>query len=299
MLSTLAHLTAHRLGPLCALGFGLLLAACTGAQNAAVKIKGSDTVLPIAQRLAEAYDSSAAQALDLSITGGGSGVGIAALLEGTTDIALSSRDIKFGERLRLASAHKPYREAIIAYDALAICVHPSNPIRQLTREQIEAIYTGQVRSWRELGGTDTPIVVYSRESSSGTHEFFKEAVLHDREFAPDVLMMPATGAIIQSVSQTPGAIGYVGLAYVNASVAPLSVSYDSGRSYVPPTLANASTRAYPIVRPLYFLYLESRAEHLRPFLDYAFSPEGQHQVALLGFPPAKAINPATAKPAQP
>ncbi len=265
-----------------------LAIGCSRADKSNIKIKGSDTVLPIAQRLAEAYDSATVKPINISVTGGGSGVGIAALLEGTTDLAMLSRDIKIGERFRLVDAKKPFEKVVLAYDALAVCVHPANPVKQLTREQLEAIYTGKVSNWKDVGGDDETIVVYSRESSSGTHEFFKEVVLSDREFAPNVLMMPATGAIIQSVSQTPGAIGYVGVAYLNQAVTALKVSYDSGKTYVEPTLANASTRAYPIVRPLFLMYLKENSARVAPFLDYALSAEGQREVVKLGFPSAAA-----------
>lgn len=261
----------------------LLLYGCSG-NGGALKIKGSDTVLPIAQRFAETYGAINKKA-EISVTGGGSGVGIAALLEKTTDIAMSSREIKLSEKLRMQQKSQGYEAPIIAYDALAACVHPSNPIQQLTREQLEGIYTGRIRNWKEVGGEDAGIVVYSRESSSGTHEFFKEKVMNRNEFAADVLMMPATGAIIQSVSQTKSAIGYVGLAYLNAEVKAISVSYDQGKTFVAPSAVNAANRTYPIVRPLYFVYLKEKAEKLRPFLEFALGKVGQAEIKNLGFIP--------------
>jgi phosphate transport system substrate-binding protein len=283
------HRLWHVLGVVLPSLLVVLLAAtvgCSGGDVPAIKLKGSDTVLPIAQRLTEVYYSSDANAAEVSITGGGSGVGIAALLEGTADIAMSSRDIKFGERFKLLTAKKPFQKVVLAYDALAVCVHPSNPIKQLTREQLELIYTGKIGNWSAVGGRDEAIVVYSRESSSGTHEFFKEMVLDDKEFATNVLMMPATGAIIQSVGQTPGAIGYVGLAYINASVTALAVSYDQGKTFAAPTLVNAVSRVYPIVRPLYLIHLDERQERIAPFMRFALSPAGQLEVLRQGFVPA-------------
>lgn len=267
--------------------FLLLLAlavACNRGQDNALKIKGSDTVLPIAQRFAEVY-AGVNPVTEISVTGGGSGVGIAALMENTTDIAMSSREIKLNEKLKLNTKGLGYKDPVIAYDALAVCVNPGNSVASLTREQLESIYTGKVRNWKDVGGTDMQIVVYSRESSSGTHEFFKEKVMNRNEFASDVLMMPATGAIIQSVSQTAGAIGYVGLAYVNSEVKALKVSYDQGQTYIEPTIENAISRLYPIVRPLYFIFLQDKESKVTPFISYIMSDTGQAEIKKLGFIP--------------
>ena len=157
----------------------------------------------------------------------------------------------------------------------------------LTREQLEGIFRGKITNWKQVGGEDRKIVVYSRETSSGTYEFFKESVLKHRNYMPAVLSMPATGAIIQSVSQTPGAIGYVGLAYLNPEVKALAVSYDGGGSYVAPTFDNARSKSYPIVRPLYFYYTKSNEAAVRPLVDYLTSDEGQAMVASIGFIPIR------------
>lgn len=268
------------------LAVSLTLVACGPASTIQeIKIKGSDTVLPITQKVVENYKKKN-PSLEISVTGGGSGVGIAALLSGTTDIAMASRRIKLSERLKLKQANVPYVELIIAYDALALAVHPGNPVNQLTRQQLEAIYTGEITNWKQVGGQDMKIVVYSRENSSGTHEFFKEIVLEGREFASTALMMPATGAIIQSVQQTPGAIGYVGLAYLEgADVKPVDVSYDNGTSYVTPSIVNAKNGTYPIVRPLYYYFPEASQGDHKPFLDFLTGTEGQRIVKELGFVP--------------
>lgn len=259
------------------------LLACS-RESTAIKLKGSDTVLPIAQGFAERLGETQPD-LEISVTGGGSGVGIASLMSNTTDIAMASRDIRLGERLRLQDKNMAFRKDTIAWDALAVVVHPNNPVKQLTREQLEAIYTGKTTDWKDVGGAPGQIVVYSRESSSGTHEFFREAVLDGKEFAPTALMMPATGAIIQSVSQTPASIGYVGIAYLNPQVQAVSVSYDQGKRFVPPSVANARNRSYPIVRPLFFLYLENKRARVAPFMDYVMSAAGQAEVARQGFIP--------------
>jgi len=251
-----------------------------------IVIKGSDTVLPLSQKEAENYMKQNAGA-SITIVGGGSGVGIAALMDGTTDIAMASRKLKMDERLKLQEAGTPFKEVIVANDALSVIVNPSNKISQLTREQLEAIYTGKIKNWKEIGGDDLLIVVYSRESSSGTYEFFKEHVMSRKNYAPTVLNMPATGAIIQSVSQTKGAIGYVGLAYVNKEVKDIAVSYDKGKNYVQANMVNAKNKTNPIVRPLYYYYPNSREASVKEFITFILSSTGQKIVEQVGYIPLK------------
>ena len=250
----------------------------------AQKIKGSDTVLPLSQKQAENF-MKANPSQTVSVTGGGSGVGISALMDGTTDIAQSSRKIRFSEKQRLQESGKTVKEVIIAYDALAVIVNPANKVDKLTREQLEGIFTGKITNWKEVGGDDLKIIVYSRETSSGTYEFFKESVLRNRNYMPGVLSVPATGAIVQSVGQTKGAIGYIGFAYINDTVKPLKVSYDGGKNFVAPSVESAKNKTYPIVRPLYYYY-DSRIERtVKSFIDYVLSPAGQQLVANVGYIP--------------
>ena len=164
-----------------------------------LKIKGSDTVLPLSQKEAETYMKKNKSA-KITVTGGGSGVGIAAFLNGSTDIAMASRKMKMSEKMKLQDAGKAYKEVTIANDALSVIVNPANKVSQLTREQLEGIFTGKITNWKEVGGNDEKIVAYSRESSSGTFEFFKEHVLTNKNYGTSILMMPATGAVVQSVS---------------------------------------------------------------------------------------------------
>jgi phosphate transport system substrate-binding protein len=256
------------------------------AQKVVCKIKGSDTALPLSQKEAEKFMKKYPGS-SISVTGGGSGVGISSLMSGTTDIAQSSRKIKMDEKLKMQEAGKSYKETIIAYDALTVIVNPSNGVSQIKREQLEGIYTGKIKNWKEVGGADMAIVVYSRESSSGTYEFFKEHVLNKKNFVSSAMLMPATGAIMQSVSQTKGAIGYVGLAYVDKRVKALKVSYDGGKTYVAPTVANAKNKTYPITRPLYYYYLTSIEKTVLPFINYIMSAEGQQIVLTEGYVPVK------------
>lgn len=245
-------------------------------------VKGSDTVLPLSQKEAESYMKKN-KAASITVVGGGSGVGLTALIDGTTSIAMSSRPIKMDERMKLQEASKAVKEVKIAFDALAVIVNPSNPVKQLTREQLEAIYTGKVKNWKEVGGSDMPITVYARETSSGTYEFFKEHVMNRKNYASSVLNMPATGAIIQSVSQTKGAIGYVGLAYVEKEVKTISVSYDKGKTYIAPSVKTAMDKTYPVVRPLFYYYLTRQEAQIKPFVDYILSAEGQAIVSEVGY----------------
>ncbi|MDR0419660.1 MAG: PstS family phosphate ABC transporter substrate-binding protein [Prevotellaceae bacterium] len=264
----------------------LILALMVSAGVYAQKLKGSDTLLPLSQKEAESYmkKNSSAQ---ISVTGGGTGVGVSALLEGTCDIAMASRKIKFDEKNKLQDAGKKVNEVIVAYDALAVVIHPSNKVGKLTREQLQDIFTGKIKNWKEVGGDDMKIVAYSRETSSGTYEFFKASVLKNKNFFNGIMSMPATGAIIQSVSQTKGAIGYVGLAYLSEGVKSLSVSYDGGNQYVEPTMENAKNKSYPIVRPLFYYYTDASMKQVKPFVDYVLSAEGQRTVKEVGYIPVE------------
>lgn len=265
----------------------LLIALSLFAVSAsAQRIKGSDTVLPVAQQTAERFMNRQPDAR-VTVTGGGTGVGISALMDNTTDIAMASRPIKFSEKMKIKAAGEEVDEVIVAYDALAVVVHPSNPVKQLTRQQLEDIFRGKITNWKQVGGDDRKIVVYSRETSSGTYEFFKESVLKNKNYMASSLSMPATGAIIQSVSQTKGAIGYVGLAYINKEVKPIHVSYDAGKTFTEPSFENAKSKAYPIVRPLFYYYDVKNEGKVKPFIDYILSAEGQATVKQVGYIPVK------------
>ena len=240
----------------------------------AQRIKGSDTVLPVAQQTAERFMNQHPEAR-VTVTGGGTGVGISALMDNTTDIAMASRPIKFSEKMKIKEAGQDVDEIIVAYDALAVVVHPSNPVKQLTRQQLEDIFRGKITNWKQVGGDDRKIVVYSRETSSGTYEFFKESVLKNKNYMSSSLSMPATGAI-----------GYVGLAYVSPRIKTLSVSYD-GSHYATPSVENATNKTYPIVRPLYYYYNVKNKEAVTPLIQFILSPEGQEIIKKSGYIPVK------------
>lgn len=261
---------------------GIILSSSLSVQ--AQRIKGSDTVLPVSQKEAEVFMQEYPSETVI-VTGGGSGVGISSLLEGTTDIAQSSRKIKFDEKLKLKSNNKEAEEFIVAYDALAVIVHPSNPVGKLTREQLDSIFTGKITNWKQVGGEDLKIIPYARETSSGTYEFFKESVLKNKNYKSGIMSMPATGSVIQSISQTKGAIGYVGLAYLNKYVKALDVSFDKGKTYSSPELS--ADTDYPIVRPLYFYYIKKDEAKVEKLLNFIKSKKGQDLVTQIGFIPNK------------
>ncbi|KDN56721.1 phosphate ABC transporter substrate-binding protein [Flavobacterium seoulense] len=256
------------------------------AAAVSVTIKGSDTVLPLAQKEAEDLMKSDA-GTSVTVVGGGTGVGITALIDGTTDIAMASRDLKTEEKLKFSEAKKEIEQVVIAFDALTVIVNPANKISKLTREQLEKIFTGEIKNWKEVGGADEKIVAYSRESSSGTYEFFKEEVMAKKNYATDVLSLPATGAIVQAVGQTKGAIGYIGLAYETKEVKQLGVSYDQGKTFIEPSIESAKDKTYPISRPLFYMYDKTNAAKVKSIVDYALSEAGQKTVSDIGYIPLK------------
>jgi len=239
----------------------------TASILAAQTIKGSDTVLPLSQQEAETYMKVNKNA-KVTVTGGGSGVGISALIEGTTDIAQSSRKIKFDEKKKLSDKG---------------VVSPKNAVSKLTREQLDDIFTGKITNWKDVGGADLKITPIARETSSGTYEFFKEEVLQKKDYVAGIMSVPATGTIIETISKTPGAIGYVGLAYLRSrNVKAIKVSFKDGQ-FVEPSVKTAKDETYPIVRPLIYYYVQSSEAAVKPFIDYVLSKEGQKIVSDVGF----------------
>lgn len=243
-----------------------------------IDIQGSTTVLPLVQILAEEYLEEHPE-VDISVSGGGSGVGITALLDGVIDIAMSSREAKEKEVVAFREKGKELLPVIIAYDAIAIIVHPSNPVADLTLETLQKIYSGEITNWQELGGAKMPIVPISRDFASGTFEVFNRIVLKGKEVTPKALMLISNLAILQEVSSSPGCIGYVGLGYVRESVK--VVALDG----ILPSWDAVRARTYPLSRPLY-LYLDRVPEGaVKDFLNFILSEKGQNIVAEAGFIP--------------
>jgi len=264
---------------------GLLLGTFIWAQAQPIKLKGSDTMLPMLQLQVEAYTKKYNG--DINITGGGSGVGITSLIDGSTDIAMSSRDLKIAEKLKFEDKKLDIQVLQIANDALSVIVNPANKIQKLTREQLEAIFTGKVTNWKEYGGDDMKIVIYTRESSSGTYEFMKEHVMGRKEFAASAISASATAQIVYAISENKAAVGYVGLAYVEPIVKAISISYDGGIKYIAPTFNNAFNKIYPITRPLYLIYVKANEKRVKPFTDFVLSIYGQKLVTHKGYIPLK------------
>jgi phosphate transport system substrate-binding protein len=282
-----------------ALGLSLLvlLTACRspmgegGAKEAiAIQNVGSDTIVNLAVRWAETYQEQHPE-VRVTVSGGGSGTGIAGLINGTVDIANASRRMK-PEEIEAARANgiEPV-EHVIARDAIAVVVHPSNPVDRLTLQQISDIYSGRVAKWSEVGGEDRPIVLLSRESNSGTHVYFLEEVvrLGDKNshvlFSPDTLLMPSSEGISAEVRQNPNAIGYDGLGYVTADQKTLAVAAEPGGIYVKPSVGTVNKGTYPIARDLYMYTAGEPQGIIAEYLAWIRSPEGQAIVGELGFVP--------------
>lgn len=233
--------------------------------------------------------------VSIAVTGGGSGTGIAALINGTTHLAQSSRDMKPEEKQAvLKSTGKEVKEFHVGIDALAVVVHPSNPVSELSMEQLSDIFTGKVKRWSEVGGAAERILVLSRERNSGTHVYFLEHVLRrgnpkgPEEFGAGVLMMPSSQAIVQEVSRSRTAIGYVGLGYVTKAEKTIAVKKDASSLGVSPSIETAQDKTYPIARPLYIYTAGEPEGKVKRFIDFVQSPEGQEIVRTMDFVPLEA-----------
>jgi len=242
-------------------------------------IKGSTTVLPIAQKVAEAYMKEN-PGTSISISGGGSGNGIKAIIDGTTDIADSSRFIKDKE-VKLAMEKGTYPVPFrVAYDCIVPIVHPGNPVKNLTMDQLKAIYKGEVKDWKEVGGTNKKIVVNSRDTSSGTYEVWEGKVMKKERVYPGALLQASNGAVAQAVANNKYAIGYIGLGYLNKDVKALTVNSVTG--------SNATTLdgTFPISRPLFMFTQGWPTGETVKFLNYVLHPaKGQKLVGEVGFVP--------------
>ncbi len=278
----------------------IVLSACTSADQTVVQSesnnstyienKGSDTIVNLALAWAEAYQALHPE-VRISVTGGGSGTGLAALTNGTVDVANASRQIKPEEQQQAEDAGYNPVEFVIARDAIAVIVNPENPIDRLTLPQISQIFSGKINNWSELGGDDRPIVRVSRETNSGTHVYFLESVIRlgDDEdptiFSADTLLLPSSEGIIAEVSDNPNAIGYDGLGYVTDEVKVLAVAGEDGKVYIKPSAGTVNNGSYPIARELYMYTIDTPQGALLEYLNWVRSSEGQTIVSELGFVP--------------
>jgi phosphate transport system substrate-binding protein len=229
----------------------------------------------------------------VAVTGGGSGTGIAALINKTTNIANASRQIKKEEVAEAKKNGVDPVEHTIARDAIAVIVNPDNPVSQLTMQQISDIYSGKISNWSEVGGEDRPIVRLSREVNSGTHVYFLETVVRmgkkDNKifFSPDTLLLPSSEGIVSEVRQNPNAIGYDGLGYVPSDLKTIAIAPEQGQPYILPSIATVNDKTYPIARDLYMYTNGEPTGPLKDYLDWIVSPEAQQIVADQGFVPVK------------
>jgi len=264
-----------------------LAAACsprTGQQS--LTIKGSDTMVQLGQRWAEIYMNENPGVV-IQVTGGGSGTGIAALINGSTDIAQASRSMREEEKdsvLELRGA--PVEEVPVALDALAVYVHTENPVGSLTIDEISAIFRGEITNWAEVGGPDVQIVLYGRENSSGTYAFFREHVLEDADFAPAYQALPGTAGVINAVTQDPAGVGYGGIGYATG-VSTLSIRPEAGGEPVEPTMENVLSNRYPLSRNLFFYTAGEPSGLMAEFMGWVLSPEGQGIVSEVGYYPLR------------
>lgn len=251
-----------------------------------VEIKGSDTMVNLGQLWAEAFMDKNTEA-QLAVTGGGSGTGIAAIINGTADIAQSSRQMKDKEVEEAKTNGFELKEFVVGRDGIAIGVNKNNPIESITLEQLKDIFTGKITNWKEIGGNDEKIVVMSRESNSGTYVFFKEFVLQDEEYASSALLMPSNQAIVEGLKQDTSGIGYIGLAYANDEIKVVPVKKDDSSEGVLPSLETINAGDYPVSRPL-FLYTAGEPEGVvKLYMDFIMGQEGQSIVEEIGFIPVK------------
>lgn len=278
------------LGLAAVLVLAMCLCGCTQAPASAEKtagpsatggiqsltVTGSTTVLPIAQGAAEAYMDAHSDA-DIKVSGGGSGVGIQAIGEGTAGIGMSSRDLKAEETAKYPNL----QVTRIADDGIAVIVNPANTVNALTLEQVREIYQATITNWKEVGGPDQAIVIIGRDSASGTRSFFTEKVLENGNAAPTMLEKNSNGAVAQTIAQTPGAIGYVSIGYLDGSVKGLDILVNGNP--VKPTVENVKSGQYPISRPLIMITEGAPQGLAKSYLDFIASPAGQEIVAKEGY----------------
>ena len=256
------------------------------ARSRVIQAKGSDTILNVSQAISENYMKENRKAR-IAVTGGGSGVGISALINGTTDIAMASRSIKDKEIEQAKAKGLEVKEVVLGFDGITIISNHANPVKDLDDLTLGKVFRGEITNWKELGGEDAPIVVLSRDSSSGTHEFFKEHIIRenntkkDLEYGPKTLYMPSNEAIKQEVKANKYAIGYIGMGYMDDSVEAIKVDG------VEASVENVASKKYPIAREVYWYVDSNASEEVNGLVDYALSSKGQELVKEEGFVPVK------------
>ncbi len=276
----------------------LLLVGCGEAAGPAtpshpgefIENRGSDTLVNLALAWAELYQQEHPE-VRISVSGGGSGVGLTALINGTVDIANASRQIKPEELDEAKSRGISPVQFVVARDAIAVIVHPDNPVGQLTLQQLSDIYSGRINNWSQVGGQDRPIVRLSRETNSGTHVYFLETVVRLGQsgnhtlFSTDTLLLPSSEGIVNEVRQNPNAIGYDGLGYVPSDLKVVAVARSPGQAYVLPSAATVNDHSYPVARDLYMYTAGEPTGAIKDYLAWIVGTEAQRVVDQLGFVP--------------
>jgi phosphate transport system substrate-binding protein len=267
--------------------------ATTAVLTGSFKIIGSNTITPLSSVWAENFMKANAK-VSIAVSGPGSGVGIASLIDGTTDVCQASRAITAKEIDQAkAKGVNPY-EIQVATDALSVIVNPANPVKELTFAQLSAIYTNKITNWKEVGGNDAPILVLSRDNNSGTFAYFLEDVVQMKglstadktlQYGGKVLMLPSTEEGISQVAGNPNAIFYAGLGYLNSSVEAIGVKKTANDTAVKPSVATSLDGTYPISRPLFYYTNGAPAGVIKAYIDYCLSAEGQQEVLSAGFVP--------------
>ncbi|HEX2958013.1 MAG TPA: phosphate ABC transporter substrate-binding protein [Chitinispirillaceae bacterium] len=269
------------------MGVGLVSAAAlVFAAGSVITMKGSDTMVILAQRWAEEYMAKNPDAT-IQVTGGGSGTGISALINGTTDICNSSRPMKSSERDKLKQRYNSLGVEIkTAKDGIALYVNEANPVQELTLDQIKGIYTGTITSWKQLGGNDSKIILYGRENSSGTYVYFRDFVLKGQDYAGTMQTMPGTAAVVNAVTKDVNGIGYGGAAYAQG-VRYIKVKKDALTPGYEPNAETVKANQYPITRYLYLYTRNKPTGDLKKFIDWILSDEGQAVVTKVGYFPVR------------
>jgi len=270
------------------LAAALLAAAIAGPAQAArgLTVKGSDTMVILGQRWAEQY-MNANPGRIIQVTGGGSGTGIAALINGTTEICMASRPMKPDERRKLRDRYQSMGvEIAVAKDGLSIYLHEQNPVKELSFEQLRDIYTGVITNWKQVGGGDAQIVLYGRENSSGTYVYFKDNVLLGRDYSARCQTLPGTAAVVNAVAKDPNGIGYGGAAYAKG-IRDCAVKKNASSAAVLPSAATIKDGSYPVTRDLYLYTRVKPAGEAKKFIDYVLSPEGQAVAIQVGYFPVR------------
>jgi len=256
------------------------------AERQTITVKGSDTMVLLGQRWAEIY-MKAHPDVTIQVTGGGSGTGIAALINGTTQICEASRPMKEEEKKSVKQQRQADAVEIpVALDALAVYLNNDNPLEHLDMEQVARMFRGEITNWKEVGGKDAPIVLYGRENNSGTYVFFKEHVLKNADYAEKYQALPGTAAVINAVQKDPGGIGYGGIGYAK-DVKTIAIAKDASAMPIAPSMENVLNNSYPLSRQLFWYTAGPPAGQVKDFVDWVLGPEGQKVVTEVGYYPLK------------